>query len=307
MGKTGVVAVIPKDFSEAFPTMEKSLREKGMSMAPGTFKMYFPYKERNGYRRTGLDVNAQYIQNIKVPSEKEAEIRRVQALFDDLTERTGYDLKPKSQYWEEVFPVKLTDGDNMFDLDNPDRAIQFAWLKVHPLIARSMEGYMSGEYPPDTHFYIKDSDIEVQLAYNKKKTINTAIGKVEAFSLPKRRKVARLVGLPIDEETKEEIVYNSLDTFLHTTTIQEGPYKGQDSLMVFNSIVALDDEALEIRDLVNTLILKPLYREGAGGQIMEGNMVRFKSRTEMINHFSDPDKQGDLFEARQRLKIKEVA
>lgn len=306
MGKTGIISVIPKNFDHAFPTMEKSLREKGLSMFPGTFKMYFPYKEMSGKRRTGLDPDAAYIDNIKDPELRSTEKARVKALKDKLEKETQLDLSPNSKYWDTIYPAKLSDGDNIFDLSNPEKAITFAWLRVHPTIARSLEAYMAGEYLPDTHFYVKDTDIEVQLAYNKTKAINDAIGKMESFTVDKRRKVARLLGLPIVEDTKPEVVYTELDTFIRTPVVKTGPYKGQDSLNVFKDISGLNDNHIYVRDLVNQALAKNIYREGKAGVITEGDAVRFKNREEMYKHYLDEDHQQDLFELEQRIKVKEL-
>lgn len=307
MAKTGTISVIPKNFDHAFPTMEKSLREKGLSMFPGTRKMLFPYKERNGYRRTGLDPNAQYIKNIKDPAIKQAEIERVTKLRAELEEKTGWDLNPKSTFWDDMDPYKLFDGDNHFDLDNPAQAVAFAWLRVHPTIASSLEAYNAGDYLPDTHFYVKDAEVETTISYKKKKMINDAIIKMESLSLEKRRKVARLVGLPVDEETKEQIVYNDLDTFLKEPTIKAGPYRGQDPVHVFNSIATLDDRIIDIKDTVDQVLSKQILREGKAGRIMEGETERFTDKDEMLKYYLNEDHQLDLLELKQRLKVKELA
>lgn len=306
MAKSGIISVIPKNFDHAFPTMEKSLREKGLSMFPGTFKMLFPYREKSGKRRTGLDPNALYIQNIKDQDARLAEINRVTKLRQELEQKSGYDLSPDSKFWNDIAPYKLQDGDNFFDADNVEQQIAFAWLKVHPTIAKSLQAYSAGDYPPDTHFYVKDTDAESEISYNKKRLINDAIKKMDAFSLEKRRKVARLVGLPTSEDTKEEIVYNDLDTFIRSEAIKSGPYAGQNGAHVFNSIAELDDNLIAIKDTVETALNKKLYREGKGGRIMEGETVRWNSKAEMLKFFVDEENQLDLLELEQRIKGKEI-
>ena len=42
----------------------------------------------------------------------------------------------------------------------------------------------------------------------------------------KKRKVARMLGLPVTEETKEEVVYNQVDNLLKQTEFKDGKYAG---------------------------------------------------------------------------------
>src|SRR4051812_37959475 len=158
MGRKGTIAVIPKDFGSAFPTMEKSLRQNGYSLAPGCFKFYFPYKENSKKWRTGLDPEAAYLNNIQNDELRKQESTRIRELKERLEEATQIDLSPTSSFWSEVQAVKLTDGDNFFDLSDAYQEITFTWLKVHPTIAASLEKYNQGIYPPETHYYVKDED-----------------------------------------------------------------------------------------------------------------------------------------------------
>jgi hypothetical protein len=305
MGKIGIISVIPKDFTHAFPTMEKSLREKGMSMYPGTFKMFYPFKEISGIRRTGLDPDAVYIKNLQGEA-KQVEIERVTALRKKLEDATGLNLAPGSSYWNDIQPAKLRDGDNVFDLDNPQQAIVFAWLRVHPRIASSLEAYQRGEYLPETHFYIKDKDVEENLAYQKKKAVNDMIIKLDSMSPDKRKKVARLVGIPVDDNMKEVVVYNELDRFIKQEVVKEGPYKGQSSVNIFKSISTLDDTQLAVRDVVEKALASNIYREDKGGKITEGGFIRFGSKSEMIQFFLDEANQLDLLELEQRVQLKDI-
>lgn len=306
MAKIGTISVIPKDFDSAFPTMEKSLRANGMSMFPGTYKMLFPHKELSGKRRTGLDPNAQYIQNIKDVAAKEVEQERVAKLRDELQLLLDLDLSPTSKYWDKMEPAKLGDEDNIFNLDNPNHAVMFAWLRVHPTIASSLEAYTRGEYHPDTHFYVKDKDLEETIVYNKKKQLNEAIRKIDSYSLEKRQKIARLVGIPVSSETKEEFVYNALDTFLRNETIKSGPYKDQSSLAIFTRFSQLDDQALYIKDLVDSAVTHQIYREGKTGRIMEGDVTKWTSKDAMFKYFMSDENQRDLIELEDRIKAKAI-
>jgi hypothetical protein len=307
MGKTGIIGVIPKDYSKAqFATMDKSLRDKGLSRVPGTFRMIFPHRDRTGRRRTGLDPEAPYILSIKDEAtriQKQNEIRKLRA---DLEEQTGLDLSPSSSYYDKLNPVKLKDGDNHFELDEPAQAIDFYWLRVHPAVASSYEAYLRGEHPAETHFYVKDTEIETTIAYSKRKQANEAIIKVDSWSLPKRRKIARLVGLPITEDTREEVVYNELDKFLKDGIVKTGPYMNADSLVIFNQFAGMDDDRIYVSDLIEQALRGNIYRYGKAGKIMEGEQTVFQSRDSMFAHFIDKKNQLDLVELEQKLAVKDL-
>jgi hypothetical protein len=239
MGKIGKISVIPKDYDGAFPTMEKSLRQRGMSRAPGTTKMLLPFKFLNGKYATGLDENAKYILRIEDLAMRKLEQEKVRALREKLEQATGIDLSPTSQYYNyvsrqpgvHVEPVRLEDGDNIFNLDDPWQHITYLWLSADPRVASSLAAYERGEYPHDTQYYVNDEDVENAVQYKKKKTANDAIIKFDSWSLEKRRKVARLLDLPVSENTREEVVYNLVDNFLKAPQVSGGAHKGKDPVM----------------------------------------------------------------------------
>src|SRR5437016_3592229 len=165
MGKIGKIGIIPKDYSEGFPTMEKSLRERGLSRMPGTVVMKFPYRDLSGRYRTGLDDQSPRILRIDDDNERKAEQKRVRDLRASLEKRTGLDLGPTSDYYNytskkpsgaKVEPVKLADGENIFNLDDPWQAITYYWLSSHPTIASSLQAWERGEFPADTQYYVCD-------------------------------------------------------------------------------------------------------------------------------------------------------
>ena len=231
MGKTGKISTIKRDYSNSaqLQTMDSGLSQKGMTRIPGTGVFKYPYKELDGKYRTGLDENATYIKRIQDPLEKELEIERVKALRAKLENEIGdIDLGPRSQFWNyglslstddqtHVQSVKLLDGDNYFDLSVPFQEIAFSWLRVHPTIASSYQAWERGEFAADTQFYVVDDEIENAVIYKKKQLINKAIVKFDSMSPEKKKKVARLLGLPVTEETKEEVVYNLVDNVLKQT------------------------------------------------------------------------------------------
>lgn len=316
MGKVGKISVIPKDYSKAFPTMEKSLREKGMSRIPGTVRMLFPYKEANGKYRNGLDENATYIRAMAEvnPEEATIEMARVRNIREKLEKDTGMDLSPVSQYYNhtsrqvtKVSPVKLADGDNIFNLDDPWQAITYHWLRVHPSIASSLQAYEKGKFPAETQYFVNDEDVESEIVYKKKKTANDAIIKFDSWSLEKRRKIARLLDLPVDDNMKEETVYNMVDNFLKSSQVNHGVHKGTDPIRIFTLYANMEDEVINIRDIVEQAFKQQIYSEKKGGRVYEGELEVFKSREELIEHLSDDSNQIELLELEQKIRLKKLA
>ena len=160
MGRIGKVSTIKKEYNNSqLQTMQGGLALKGMTRIPGTGVFKYPYKELDGQYRTGLDPNAAYIRRIQDPLERELEVERVTNLKKKLEDALGsVDLGPRSKFWNyglstsqddplHVQPVKLLDGDNIFDLNVPLQELAFAWLRVHPTIASSYQAWERGEYP----------------------------------------------------------------------------------------------------------------------------------------------------------------
>ena len=318
MAKMGKISIIPKDYSDAFPTMEKSLRDRGLSRAPSTLQMKFPYKDLNGKYRTGIDENAPYIRKlIEIdPQEGLRQQKAVKEIREDLQKRSGIsDLTPSSDYYNytsnrpgaHVQPVKLIDGDNLFNLDDVWEAITYYWLKAHPTIASSLQAYERGEYPPETCYFVNDDDVESAILYKKKKTANDAATAFGSWSLEKRRKVARLLDLPVTDDTKEEVVYNMVDNLLKLSQISSGIHKGMDPIRVFGAYANLDDNTLYVKDLVEQLFSHHIYKEKKGGRIYEGELERFKSKDELIDHLMEDTNQEDLLDLERKLRAKKMA
>jgi len=315
MGKIGKISVIPKDFDGAFPTMEKSLRQRGMSRAPGTTKMMLPFKELSGKYRNGLDEHAKYILKIEDPQLRKLEQEKVKALRKKLEEATGIDLSPTSEYYNytskkgtaHVEPVKLADGDNIFNLEDPWQHITYLWLAADPRIASSLAAYERGEYSHDTQYYVNDEDVESALQYRKKKTANDAIIKFDSWSLEKRKKVARLLDLPVGDSAKEETVYNLVDNFLKKNQVDNGVHKGKDPVKVFSLYADLKDDSLYVRDLVEQAFKHQIYKEKKGGRVYEGELEVFRDKQELIDHLMDEINQEDLLELEKKLKVKKLA
>ena len=320
MGKTGKISTIKREYnSSQLQTMDSGLSQKGITRIPGTGVFKYPYKELDGKYRTGLDPDATYIKRIQDPVEKELEIERVTKLKAKLENELGdIDLGPRSKFWNyglststddqtHVQPVKLLDGDNYFDLAVPFQEIAFSWLRVHPTIASSHQAWERGEYPADTQFYIVDDEIENAVIYKKKQLINKAIVKFDSMTPEKKRKVARLLGLPVSEDTKEEVVYNQVDNTLKQTEFKNGKYSGLNPVEVFNRFADMKEDLLHIQDLIKQAIAHSVYRIKANGKIYEGEFEIAKDEQDLIKFLADDDNQDELLILESKLKTKKLA
>lgn len=320
MSKLGKISTIKRDYNDSLiQTMQSELSKRGMTRVPGTGVFKYPYKELDGKYRTGLDPEASYIKRISDPTARELEIERVTKLKKKLEAILGdVDLGPRSKFWNSglstgsedqlhVQPEKLMDGDNYFDLENPFRELTFAWLRVHPTIASSYEAWLRGDYPAETQFYVVDDDIENAIIYKKKQIINKAIITFDAMSIEKKRKVARLIGLPITDETKEEVVYNSVDTTLKQVEFKDGVYQGLSPVEVFNRFAEMKDDLLHVKDLVKQCLDHSIYRKKPNGKIYMGELEVAIDESELVKYLLDDEHQDELLILEQKLKGKKLA
>lgn len=318
--KVGKISVLKKEYSSVeMQTMQGGLAQKNLTRIPGTGVFKFPYKEIDGKYRTGLDPTAVYIQRIQDPQERELEVERVTKLRDTLQNALGdIDLGPRAQYWNyalskssddssHIQPVKLLDGDNYFDLSIPYQEIAFAWLRVHPTIASSHGAWERGEYPADTQFYVADDEIENAVMYKKKQLINKAIVKFESMTIEKKRKVARLLGLPVTEDTTEEVVYNQIDTLLKKTEFDKGKFAGLSPVDIFNRFADMKEDLLTIKDLVKQAIAHAIYRVKPNGKLYEGEFEVASDEEELVKQLIDDDNQDLLMTLQGKLKTKKLA
>jgi hypothetical protein len=320
MGKTGKISTIKREYnSSQLQTMDSGLAQKGMTRIPGTGVFKYPYKELDGKYRTGLDPDAAYIRRIQDDTERELEIERVTALRKKLENEIGdIDLGPRSKFWNyglslspddqtHVQAVKLMDGDNYFDLSNAFQEIAFSWLRVHPTIASSYQAWERGEYPADTQFYVVDDEIENTVIYKKKQLINKAIVKFDSMTPDKKKKVARLLGLPVTEETKEEVVYNLVDNVLKQTEFKNGKYSGLSPVEVFNRFADMKEALLHIKDLVKQAVTHSIYRIKPNGKVYEGEFEIAKDEEDLVKFLADDDNQDELLVLEGKLKTKKLA
>ncbi len=318
MGKVGKISTIKKEYSSKQDTMQTNLAKKGLTRIPGTGVFKYPYKDHEGKYRTGLDPEAAYIQRIADPIEKEVEIKRVTELRKKLELALGLNLDPRSEYWNHakstsaednrhVRAVKLMDGDNIFDLSSPTRELEYSWLRVHPMIASSYQAWERGEYNAETQFFVSDDDIESAVLFKKKQFINKAIGKLDAMTPEKKRKVARIMGLPVSEDTKEGDVYNQIDNLLKQTEMKGGKYQGLNPVELFTRFADMKEQLLTVRDLVKQAIAHSVYRVKANGKVYRGDNEVARDEDELVKFLVDEDNQEDLIILEQELKTKKLA
>jgi len=320
MGKLGKISTLKKDYNNSqLQTMQGGLAAKGLTRIPGAGVFKYPYKELDGKYRTGLDPDASYIKRIQDPTERELEKERVTKLKKKLELELGdVDLGPRSSFWNyglsvssddnlHVQPVKLMDGDNIFDLSNPLQELQFSWLRVHPTIASSYQAWERGDYPADTQFYVADDEIENAVLFKKKQLINKAIVKFDSMSPEKKKKVARLLGLPVTDNTTEESVYNQVDNLLKQTEFKNGKFSGLDPVKVFNQFADMKENLLNIKDLVKQALHHSIYRMKPSGKIYEGEYEVAIDEEELVKMLADDDNQDTLLTLEGKLKSKKIA
>ena len=322
MGKVVKISPIKKNtVNSTVQTMETGLLNKGLTRIPGTGVFKFPYKEASGKYRTGLDEKAAYIQRIEDDIERQAEIDKIKAWKKQLAEDLGIpekDLDPTSKFWNytlyrdgydenHVTPVKLLDTDNSFDLSNPRQLLAFVWLRVHPTIASSYQAYERGEYGPDVQWYVVDEEMDNAVIYKKKQLINKAISELDNMAPSKMKRVARLMGLPVSEDTKEEVVYNLLDNSIKSVEIKTGEHKGINPISLFNRFAHMKDNILEVSDLVEQAVTHSIYRLKQGGKLYEGEMKVADTKADWIQFLLDEDNQEDLIALKEKVKSKKLA
>ena len=321
MGKIGKISTIKREFSNVngMQTMQSGLSQHNMTRIPGTGVFKYPYKELDGKYRTGLDPNAAYISRIQDPLEKELEITRVTETLARLQAELGdIDLGPRAPFWNHslakssedathVQAVKLLDGHNFFDLSNPFQEIAFSWLRVHPTIASSHQAWVRGEFPADTQYYVADESVENKLIFHKKQLINKAIAKFDAMTPDKKKKVARMLGLPVTDSSTEDLVYNLVDDVLKQTEFKSGSFKGQSTVNTFNRFADMKESLLHIKDLVKQAVTHSIYRTKPNGKYYEGEYEIAEDEDTLVKRLADDDNQDELIVLEQKVKSKKIA
>ena len=152
-----------------------------------------------------------------------------------------------------------------------------------------------------------NDEIESQLVYKKKQLINRAIIKFDGMSIEKKRKVARLLGLPVTNDSKEEVVYNLVDNMLKLTEVKTGNFQGLNPIEVFNRFADMKENLLHIKDLIKQAIQHSIYRLKPSGKVYEGEYEVAMDEEELVKYLVDEDHQDDLLVLEKKLKSKKLA
>jgi hypothetical protein len=124
----------------------------------------------------------------------------------------------------------------------------------------------------------------------------------------KRRKIARLLELPVSEDTKEEIVYNLVDTLLKQIEFKDkGKYQGLSPIEVFNRFADMKENLLHIKDLVKQAIAHSIYRLKPNGHVYEGEFEVATDEDVLVKYLIDEEHQDDLLTLEGKLKVKKIA
>jgi len=327
MARIAKISPIRKEYSNTFNTIDQQLAKHDYYRFPGTAVTILPHKEASGKYRTGLDDEAPYLNNLS-EEDRKTEIERIRKDKVRLEKALGMEgtgvLDPTSPFYNfaassemlrtkfgsdiKVSPVKLGTTDIIFHLDGSDamKEITWNWLSVSPRIAPSLDAYKQGKVPSDVQYYIADDEAESRDTYKRKKAINSAIAEFEALSPTKRKQIARLMGLPVTEETKEEVVYNLIDTQLKETEFKDGKHKGLAPVKLFTELIKTTDERLKVKDLVEQAIAHSIYRVGTGGKMMEGEVTASPSKEDLVEHLLQPENQMDVLALEKKLNIKKT-
>jgi hypothetical protein len=184
--------------------------------------------------------------------------------------------------------------------------ITYCWLRVHPDVAPSLEHYERGGYS-NCQYYLANEEAENRVLYSKKKKINQAIVTFENLTPTKQKQIARLMGLPISDDSTEEAVYNMVDSTLKKPEFDSGEFKNLSTLSIFDSLVQLTDDRIRVKDLVEQAIRHNIYRKGNGDKILEGSETVAANKEELVNYLLDDTHQKELIALETRLKQKKQA
>lgn len=315
MGKVGKITPLLKEYSPEYAngSIAGSLAKHGKTRIPGTGHTIIIHKEPSGRFRTGLDPEADYIKKMS-PDEQEQEITRINGWLDYLKNAVSHlDLSPNGAYYTEMMkhygrlngheksvqPHKMKDGINIFDLSNPYELITYAWLRVHPKVASSYMAWRSGKASPSCLYYVDDEEYQAALQYKHKTSINKAISQMNELTPDDRRKVGRLLGLPITRNTKDEQVYNLLDEYIKDAVPNKA---GKTSnLTIFNKVMSYKQENLNIRYYIKVAMDYNIYRK-KGERIYLGDAEIAQTEDELVQFLTSPKNIEDLSLLQDRIK-----
>lgn len=285
-----------------------SLASAGLLRVPGAIMPLSPYKEPDGSYRTGLDPNARYIKNLP-PEQQESERKLVQSLLEKAQKFYGeIDLGPRAPFYSEMFSkygksgvcktYQMIDGDNLFNLDNPEKLITYAWLRRHPFVAPSGADLLTGKYS-QCKFYVNDSDVETEVNFKVKTRIANAIQKLSGFNPTRLRQVARLCGFPVTVADTQENVFVHLYDFINDSA---SPTKSG-NITLFENVTALSQEDMDTRDILEEAFIYGVFRNYKTSIYRSDTRVA-ANKEELFEILTDPKNQDDLLSIQQEVKVK---
>lgn len=317
MASGRIISVKLEPSNSSVQTMAHALAKKGKGRVPGTGISVLPKRENNNTYRTGIDENAPSIYRIPDIKLRDATQKQVREMRERLQTACNIpDLTPTSPYWDyskwnaidqnHVILEKLLDGENIYSFDNPFKELTFRWLSVHPFVAPSREAWERGDSGPNVMFYVYDEQAENEVTYKRKQEINSAVVKLNQASPDKRKKVAKLLGLGVADNSTESVVYNILDNSIKETEFKDGKYKGMTPVRMFNTFMDMQGKTLDIKYIINEAIHYNLFRVRQDG-IYEGALKVSDSEENLASSLSDHSKQEDLIALEEKVKNKKLS
>ena len=152
-----------------------------------------------------------------------------------------------------------------------------------------------------------NDDIENAVIYRKKLLINNAITKFGNMTPEKKKKVARLLGLPVTDNTKDDVVYVQVDNLLKQTEFKSGKYQGMSTVEIFNRFADMTEDLLHVKDLVKQAVSYSIYRMKPNGRVYKGDLELAASEEELVKHLIDENHQDELLILEGELKMKKMA
>jgi hypothetical protein len=269
-------------------TLEGSLFKEGLSRAPKTTMGVTMMIDSNRRPLTGIDENSIRIKSIRDENAREIEFNRVKALRERLESETGEDLRPESNFWKDKIeiPYELIDGDNVFDLTNAYKAIDFYWLTQLPIVAASLDELKNGKVNrAGVFFYVYSPEVETINEFNRNKRTNDAVYQLGKMGETEAKRVAFLLNLKLPENTIYQIVYNSLDAYLKTPKT----HGSHDPIEEFTKVASYTPQVMAIKVLVKTLIEDNIIKL-RGDSVLEGENILAKSIQDLENKLAeDPE------------------
>lgn len=293
-------------------SLEYNLFKMNQSMVPGTSKKFYPARDARGRVITGLDENAVKILAIADKEVREAEQERVRTLRNYYEFLSGEDLRPESDYWKMVCGdldnltnsggAYLEDKNNIFDMDNPEHAITYYWLMETKMIAPSLEHLTQGKVDPAiVKFYVYDEIYETDEEFSRKKKLNSVKVALDGMTEGERKRIGKLLGLGITEESTSKKVYNTLDNYLSTPKT----HLDVDPIATFTKYAEMSKETIYVKNIINDLISLNIVRL-KGGVVKEGETIWAKTVDEFEATLLD-HKNAEILESfEDKIKQKRI-